>query len=119
MHSASSEAGIACRYVSKLFGAHQPGALLYPHLTGSGSNEGICMERQIDIYSGFSDISNYLEISDIQLSLSQFLISNPNFGYHQFEMLISIIQLMVSKIEFLMSIIECMISLNRITDISK
>ena len=35
------------------------------------------MERQINIYSGFTDISNYCEIAEIQL-----MISTIEFWHH-------------------------------------
>ena len=49
------------------------------------------MERQRDIYSGFSDISNYWDISEIELEISKL------------ECLISLIKFLISLLHFLMS----------------
>ena len=39
-------------------------------------NFSVTMQRQSDIYSGFSEISNYLEISEIKLVISKIRISD-------------------------------------------
>ena len=64
------------------------------------------MERQNDIYSRFSDISNYFEKSESRLDMSKikifdihnlisainyrYLLNKYNFWYYKFELLISL-----------------------------
>ena len=52
------------------------------------------MERQSNIYSGFSEISNYLDILDIQFEISK-------------------VESLISLIQFLISINQLLISLNK------
>ena len=54
------------------------------------------MKRQSDIYSGFNDISNYLEILEIELEISK-------------------IEFLISLIQSLISIIQLLIFLNKYT----
>ena len=73
------------------------------------------MERQSDIYFGFSDITKYLKIS----SAVKLDISRNGFLIYLIQFLMSIIRLLIhlNKCNFLCKKFESVISLNRISDI--